>query len=214
MLFRPGGRIHSCWLGDIVAELGAAYIEGACVANPAFTLAAQECLLKTRIEQPDPSRGLFCTSDGRAINFPTSITAYHTFKHITAQAAALSMLACERNHGSLLNFIGLRIQQEIQNFPEEQRLTFLYNFFAIFFKITKLKFLFRIEVFILFFLKNVFTCLFFENLCLIGLFCLKRDDASRVMYGLVNALRCRCGQDLSLISANQYGTFLEIPGRF
>lgn len=119
--FRPGGRIHSCWLGDVVAEMGATWIEGGCVANPVFTLAAQEGLLKSPLSRPDPSRGLFCTSDGRAIDLPVSITAYHTFRQIEQQAAALFALGCGRAHGTLLNFMGIRIQQELQNFPEEQR---------------------------------------------------------------------------------------------
>lgn len=118
---RPGGRIHSCWLGDVVAEMGATWIEGGCVANPVFTLAAQEGLLKPPLFRPDPSRGLFCTSDGRAIDLPVSITAYHTFRQIEQQAATLFSLGCGRTHGTLLNFMGVRIQQELHNFPEEQR---------------------------------------------------------------------------------------------
>ncbi|XP_058799158.1 peroxisomal N(1)-acetyl-spermine/spermidine oxidase-like [Phymastichus coffea] len=156
---RPGGRIHSCWLGDVVAEMGATYIEGGSVTNAAFTLAAQEGLLKPPLYRPDPSKGLFCTSEGRAIDLPVSITAYHTFRQIEQQAAALFALGCGRNHGNLLNFMGLRIQQELHNFPEEQRY-----------------------------------------------------DAARVMYGLTNCVRCRCGDDLSLVSADQFGSYVEIPG--
>ncbi|KAK7866629.1 hypothetical protein R5R35_011536 [Gryllus longicercus] len=40
----------------------------------------------------------------------------------------------------------------------------------------------------------------------------RRYDAARVMYGLVNAVRCRCGDDLSLVSADQFGSYVEIPG--
>ncbi|XP_018044767.1 PREDICTED: spermine oxidase [Atta colombica] len=156
---RPGGRIHSCWLGDVVTEMGATWIEGGCVANPVFTLAAQEGLLKTPLFRPDPSRGLFCTSDGRAIDFPVSIAAYHTFRQIEQQAAALFSLGCGRTHGTLLNFMGVRIQQELHNFPEEQRY-----------------------------------------------------DAARVMYGMTNCTKCRCGDDLSLVSADQFGSYIEIPG--
>ncbi|XP_003491942.2 peroxisomal N(1)-acetyl-spermine/spermidine oxidase-like [Bombus vosnesenskii] len=156
---RPGGRIHSCWLGDVVAEMGATWIEGGCVANPVFTLAAQEGLLKPPLFRPDPSRGLFCTSDGRAIDLPVSITAYHTFRQIEQQAATLFSLGCGRTHGTLLNFMGVRIQQELHNFPEEQRY-----------------------------------------------------DAARVMYGMTNCVRCRCGDDLSLVSADQFGSYIEIPG--
>ncbi|XP_051158827.1 peroxisomal N(1)-acetyl-spermine/spermidine oxidase-like isoform X1 [Leptopilina boulardi] len=156
---RPGGRIHSCWLGDVVAEMGATWIEGGCVANPVFSLAAQEGLLKPPLFRPDASRGLFCTTDGRAIDLPVSITAYHTFKQIEQQAAALFSIGCGKGHGSLLNFMGVRIQQELHNFPEEQRY-----------------------------------------------------DAARVMYGLTNCVRCRCGDDLSLVSADNFGSYIEIPG--
>ncbi|XP_066596150.1 spermine oxidase [Prorops nasuta] len=156
---RPGGRIHSCWLGDVVAEMGASWIEGGCVNNPVFTLAAQEGLLKQPLTKPDYSKGMFCTSDGRAIDLPISITAYHAFKHIEYQAAALFTLGCAKTHGNLQNFVSIRIQQELHNFPEEQRY-----------------------------------------------------DAARVMFGLSNCMRCRCGDDLSLVSADNYGSYIEIPG--
>lgn len=39
-----------------------------------------------------------------------------------------------------------------------------------------------------------------------------RYDAARVMHGLTNCVRCRCGNDLSLISADQFGSYIEIPG--
>jgi spermine oxidase len=39
-----------------------------------------------------------------------------------------------------------------------------------------------------------------------------RYDAARVMYGLTNCVRCRCGDDLSLVSADQFGSYIEVPG--
>ena len=108
--------------------MGATWIEGGCVANPVFSLAAQEGLLKPPLFRPDASRGLFCTSDGRAIDLPVSITAYHTFKQIEQQAASLFSLGCGRAHGSLLSFMGVRIQQELHNFPEDQRYLFKTTF--------------------------------------------------------------------------------------
>lgn len=155
---RPGGRIHSCWLGDVVAEMGAQWIEGGSIANPIFNLASQEGLLQHPLSRPDPSRGLFCTSDGRAVDLTTSITAYHAYQNIERQASALFM-ACGRPHGSLLNFVDLRIQQELHHFPIESRY-----------------------------------------------------DAARVMYGLSNASRGRFGADLSDVSADQYGSYIDIPG--
>lgn len=41
---------------------------------------------------------------------------------------------------------------------------------------------------------------------------LLRYDAARVMYGMTNCVRCRCGDDLSLVSADQFGSYIEIPG--
>lgn len=32
------------------------------------------------------------------------------------------------------------------------------------------------------------------------------------MYGLSNCVRCRCGEDLSMVSADQFGSYIEIPG--
>ncbi|XP_026325498.1 peroxisomal N(1)-acetyl-spermine/spermidine oxidase-like [Hyposmocoma kahamanoa] len=156
---RPGGRIHSCWLGDSVIEMGAEWIYGACLPNSVYTLASNDRLLQSPLPRLDPSRGLFCTSEGRAVDFPVTITAYHTFRQIEQQAANLFRLGGERCHGTLLNFLGLRIQQELHNFPEDQRY-----------------------------------------------------DAARVMFGLTNLLRNRCGDDLSLVSADQYGSYIELPG--
>lgn len=139
--------------------MGAQYIVGGCAANPIYNLACQEGLLTPPLCRPDPFRGLFCTSDGRAIGVPVSITAYHTFRQIEQEAAMLFNMGCGREHGTMLHFLGLRIQQELQNFPEDQRY-----------------------------------------------------DAARVMYGLTNFVRHKCGDDLSLVSADQYGSFISIPG--
>ncbi|EFN80848.1 hypothetical protein EAI_11877 [Harpegnathos saltator] len=85
--------------------------------------------------------------------------AYHIFRQIEHQAAALFALDSDRTHGTLLNFMGIKIQQKLHNFPKEQR-------------------------------------------C----------DAAKVMYGLMNGLRCHCGDNLSLVSADQFGSYIEIPG--
>ncbi|XP_074031044.1 spermine oxidase isoform X2 [Leptinotarsa decemlineata] len=156
---RPGGRIHSCWLGDVIAEMGAQYIDGACVGNPIYNLAAQEGLLQAPLKTVDPSKGIFCTSDGRAIDTPISMMAFHVFKHIEHEAASLFNMGCTKDHGSLQNFLGLRIQQELQKFPED-----------------------------------------------------RRYDVSRIMYGLTNALRARIGDDLSRVSADNFGSIINIPG--
>lgn len=139
--------------------MGAQYILGACATNPIYNLACQEGLLPTPIRRPDPFTGLFCTSDGRAIDVPVSIAAYHTFRQIEQEASLLFNMGSGREHGTMLNFLGLRIQQELHNFPENQRY-----------------------------------------------------DAARVMYGLTNVVKERCGDDLSLVSADQYGSYISIPG--
>ncbi|KAF7263473.1 hypothetical protein GWI33_002250 [Rhynchophorus ferrugineus] len=54
---RPGGRIHSCWLGDVVAEMGCQWIHGACLGNPVYTLAAQEGLLKSPLKRVNFAQG-------------------------------------------------------------------------------------------------------------------------------------------------------------
>ncbi|XP_017776881.1 PREDICTED: peroxisomal N(1)-acetyl-spermine/spermidine oxidase [Nicrophorus vespilloides] len=156
---RPGGRIHSCWLGDVIAEMGAQYIQGGCPANPIYNLACQEGLLAPPLKRPDPTRGIYYTSDGRAVDMPVSITAYHTFKQIEQEAGMLFGMGIGKEHGSLMNFFSMRIQQELQNFSEDQRY-----------------------------------------------------DASRVLYGLTNSLRARCGDDLSVVSADNFGSYINIPG--
>lgn len=139
--------------------MGAQYIKGGCAANPIYNLACQEGLLQPPIRRTDPCRGLFCTSDGRAIDLPVSLTAYHTFRQIEQEAAMLFNMGSGREHGTMLHFLGIRIQQELNSFPEDQRY-----------------------------------------------------DAARVMYGLTNSVRKRCGDDLSLVSADQYGSYIAIPG--
>ncbi|KAL4716154.1 hypothetical protein ACJJTC_013931 [Scirpophaga incertulas] len=83
--------------------------------------ASQDRLLQVPLPRLDPSRGLFCTSEGRAVDLPVTITAYHTFRQIEQQAASFFRLGGERQHGTLLYFVGLRIQQELYNFSEDQR---------------------------------------------------------------------------------------------
>lgn len=112
---RPGGRIHSCWLGDVIAEMGCQYIEGACVGNPIYNLAAQEGLLKTPLTKIDSTKGIFCTSDGRAVDIPVAMMAYHVFKQIESEAAGLFSMGCARSHGSLQNFIGSYLKTVYQN---------------------------------------------------------------------------------------------------
>nr|CAD7399109.1 unnamed protein product [Timema poppensis] len=125
---RPGGRIHSCWLNDSGVEMGSQWIHGTCAANPVFSLAAQEGLLRPPLSRSDDTAGYFYTTDGRA-------------------------------HVSLAEFLASQIDQELSRFPD-----------------------------------------------------FDREDASRVMHGLANSLRARQGDDLSLVSADHYGSYVVIPG--
>lgn len=84
--------------------MGCQYIEGACINNPIYNLAAREGLLRAPLKRVDPARGIFCTSDGRALDTPISLMAYHAFKQIEHEAASLFHLGCGKTHGSLLNF--------------------------------------------------------------------------------------------------------------
>lgn len=85
--------------------MGCQYIEGACINNPVYTLAAQEGLLKAPLRRADPSKGLFCTSEGRALDTPVSLMAFHAFKQIEHEAATLFNMNCDKSHGSLMNFL-------------------------------------------------------------------------------------------------------------
>ncbi|XP_067002314.1 peroxisomal N(1)-acetyl-spermine/spermidine oxidase [Anabrus simplex] len=156
---RPGGRIHSCWLGNVVAEMGCQWIKGACIANPVYTLAAQEGLLKPPLCRTDMGGGLFFSSDGHAIDTPISFLAANRFRQIEQQSMALFNLGCGTAHDSLLSFFNNRIEQEVLTFPLEHRY-----------------------------------------------------DASRVMHGMVNTIRVNCGDDLSMVSAEQFGSQIQIPG--
>lgn len=146
-------------MNDVVAELGAQFIEGGSIANPIFNLACQEKLLPSPLHRYDTSRGLYCTSDGRAVDLPITIAAYHTFRKIRQQAAELFSMGCSKHHGSLQNFMSARIQQELHSFPVEHRY-----------------------------------------------------EASRVMYGLTNTMRAKVGEDLTKVSADNYGSLLKVPG--
>ncbi|CAH0557846.1 unnamed protein product [Brassicogethes aeneus] len=156
---RPGGRIHSCWLGDVIAELGCGVIEGPCAVNPVFNLAAQEGLVKHPIQKLQEAGGLFCTSDGRAIENSVVNMVNYVFSGILREASNLFSMGCNKQHGSLQHFLTMRVQQEIQKFPEDMRY-----------------------------------------------------DASRVFYGQINAIRSDLGDDLTSISADNFGSSISIPG--
>lgn len=109
---RPGGRIHSCWLSDVVAELGCGQLDGPCAVNPVFNLATQEGLIKYPIYKINEGGGLFCTSDGRAIdNSVVNMTSY-VFRDILREANNLFSMGHGKEHGSLQNFLSNALIKE------------------------------------------------------------------------------------------------------
>lgn len=86
--------------------MGAQFIEGGCIGNPVYNLAAQEGLLKPPLQRAKPISGIFCTSDGRAVDQPVAMLAFQTFKQIENEAMSLFTMGGGKQHGSLLNFLG------------------------------------------------------------------------------------------------------------
>lgn len=67
------------------------------------------------------TRGLFNRLLSGKMPFPPTINAYHKFRQIEQEAAELYCLGGNKQQGSLINFMSLRIQQELHNFPEDQQ---------------------------------------------------------------------------------------------
>ncbi|XP_011564762.3 peroxisomal N(1)-acetyl-spermine/spermidine oxidase [Plutella xylostella] len=118
---RPGGRIHSCWLGDVVAELGAHWNSDSVTSNPIMSLKAYEDPPRPGVPAAEHPRGLMDRVVAGKMEFPTTITAYHKFRQIEKEAAHLYALGGSKQHGSMLNFMSIRIQQELHQYPEEQQ---------------------------------------------------------------------------------------------
>lgn len=159
---RPGGRIHSCWLGNVVGELGAQWISGGSEANPTFTLACMEGLLKEPLCRRKVTKDdIICLiSDGRAIDSFSASVGINIFRNVKRQAFTLFSTDTQKSHGSLQKFIETRISEELKLVPEE-----------------------------------------------------KRSDVTKVVSGMVNTLRTRWGTDLTNMSSDAYGSFIEIPGK-
>ncbi|CAG4968437.1 unnamed protein product [Colias eurytheme] len=118
---RPGGRILSCWLGDIVAEMGASWKPDNTSTHPIYTLSTRENPPRPGVPGAEHTRGLFNSAVSGKIPFPPTITAYHKFRQIEEEAAQIYCLGGNKQQGSLLNFMSLRIQQELHEYPEEQQ---------------------------------------------------------------------------------------------
>ncbi|KAF6205173.1 hypothetical protein GE061_019340 [Apolygus lucorum] len=158
---RPGGRIHSCWFGDVVGELGAQWISGGSSANPIFTLAAVEGLLKRPlpIRNDMGSKMLVLTSDGRAIETSVSGTGYTLFSKIKNDAFSLFSIDTEKGHGTLKNFMNRKMKEVLSTVDDSLRY-----------------------------------------------------DMARILSGLTNTIKTRWGEELCLMSADNFGSFLKSPG--
>lgn len=121
LLFRPGGRIQSCWFTNSVAELGASSIQGACVANSVYNLAVMERLLQSPVVRQAPNKGLFYSSRGKPIDIAIALKAYVVFRHIESMAMSLfGSELCEED-ANLEMFMTSHIKREVMNFPESER---------------------------------------------------------------------------------------------
>ena len=162
MFYRPGGRIHSCWLGDEVGELGSGWINSATIANPMYSLGAQEGLLKDPLvwrREPPVAKTPFLASDGRTIDSFISVPAVKLFKRIREQAFSLFSMDTSHGHGTLYDFFQKRVNDQLTTIPEDWR-----------------------------------------------------NDASRVIWGLVNQLKCRWGTSINKMSSDMYGSVILLPG--
>ncbi|XP_026756995.3 peroxisomal N(1)-acetyl-spermine/spermidine oxidase-like [Galleria mellonella] len=156
---RPGGRIHSCWLGDIVAELGSHWKPDNCFIHPVYMMSASEIPPRPGVPGSEHTRGLFNRLVAGKMAFPPTITAYHKFRQIEEEAAQIYCLGGNKQQGSLINFMSMRIQQELHEYPDEQQ-----------------------------------------------------HDAARIMFGLTHMISARCGDDISMLCADHFGCFMNMPG--
>lgn len=67
------------------------------------------------------TRGLFNRIVTGKMPFPPTVSAYHKFRQIEQEAAEIYCLGGNKQQGSLINFMSLRIQQELHEYPEEQQ---------------------------------------------------------------------------------------------
>ncbi|KAI5632832.1 flavin containing amine oxidoreductase domain-containing protein [Phthorimaea operculella] len=118
---RPGGRILSSWLGDVVTELGANWKQDNCCTHPVYRMSAAEDPPRPGVPAVHHSRGLFSKVTSGKLPFPPTIAAYYKFRTIEQEAASLFAHGGYKQHGSMINFMSLRIQQELHSFPEDQQ---------------------------------------------------------------------------------------------
>ncbi|XP_075215246.1 protein anon-37Cs-like [Lycorma delicatula] len=105
-LGRPGGRIHSEWIGDTIVELGARS------SKPPSDSSAflQHAIADGFFQPPFTHTCIFQTCDGHSINPAISLSAYEAFKRIQLESLEIESDASD--------FINFRIEQELTNFPD------------------------------------------------------------------------------------------------
>lgn len=118
---RPGGRIKTCWLGDAAVEMGPDVINGASIANPVYTMAAQEGLFTPPLTRLSPQTTMFFTSDGRAIDVDLANKASATFKNLEAKAANLFFVEKKIHNQTLSAYLDSLIVEELKKLPEIER---------------------------------------------------------------------------------------------
>lgn len=84
-------------------------------------MSAKEMPPRPGLPGVEHSRGLFERVVTGKMAFPSTITAYYKFRQIEEEASKIFCLGGSKQHGSLINFMSLRIQQELHEYPEEQQ---------------------------------------------------------------------------------------------
>ncbi|XP_014289962.1 peroxisomal N(1)-acetyl-spermine/spermidine oxidase [Halyomorpha halys] len=119
-LDRPGGRIHSVHLANVIAELGAMSIYGGSIRNPVFVLASREGLIPDPTNEFPLGRGICMTSKGVVVPKLVGDTVPLSMALIIRQA--LNIYGKDTGDvGSLWDFIIARIHQECSLYPERYR---------------------------------------------------------------------------------------------
>ncbi|KAK9501478.1 hypothetical protein O3M35_012193 [Rhynocoris fuscipes] len=116
---RCGGRIYTTWMDDAVIELGANKIEGACIGNPAYTLACMEGLFENRPPERVHDNFKDITSDGRILD--QSIAEDMLIQQLLCDLRKLLKRGCTAPDVSLLHYLMLHTDQVLLTFPSSMK---------------------------------------------------------------------------------------------
>lgn len=89
--------------------------------HPVYTLNATETPPRPGVPGAEHTRGLFNRIVCGKMPFPPTVTAYHKFRQIEEETAQIYCLGGNKQQGSLINFISLRVQQELHDYPLDQQ---------------------------------------------------------------------------------------------